>query len=163
MLNYDSSCSSSTSSQNKRVTFSQDQTGGGDVVIDVNNLAEVPSGNHWERYYGSTGSKFSNHHRNEISSGKSDYWKIFNSPYFDYRKTHSRVCSSPCHMLIRGTFFSGEFMIALLFRQAAMRITTWMWPRQSSSRATRRVINAGWMAQRRGSRDGGCATIAKAS
>ncbi len=95
-----SSLESGVSSQ-KRVTFSTDVKGNnkGDVVIDVSRL-DGGGGNgndkhYWESYYGA-GGKFAGHPDQPVSPGggggvRSEYSSVFSSPYFDYRRTHSRV------------------------------------------------------------------------
>jgi hypothetical protein len=65
-------------------------------VIDVSQLTSGSYGyNHpnsaWETYYGTT--EFSSEPSLKGSMGKfgDSYKSVFTSPYFDYRKTHSKV------------------------------------------------------------------------
>ena len=57
----------------------RDLSGNG-VVINVGDVSERHP---WEKYYGVDSI--------DGSVGKSDYRNIFTSPYFDYRRTHSKA------------------------------------------------------------------------
>ncbi len=48
-----------------------------------------------------------------------DYKHIFNSPYFDYRKTHSRVMTKS-RKINYGVYFVLDFRLAVLWALAAM-------------------------------------------
>ena len=67
-----------------------------EVVVDIGKLNEgYGKAGHWESYYGASG-KFSGDPgagvaKNKELLGGEDYKTIFTSPYFDYRKTHSKV------------------------------------------------------------------------
>ncbi len=94
-----SSLESGGSSQ-KRVTFSHDveKRKGDDVAIDVSRLDGGDSKHYWESYYGASG-KFAGHPDEPVlapgGAGKTEsYSAVFSSPYFDYRRTHSRVMGS---------------------------------------------------------------------
>lgn len=69
-----------------------------DVIIDIAKLnerdgfrSEVGGAPLWERYYGADGKFAGNPEDRNDSAKKTDYRAIFTSPYFDYRKTNSRV------------------------------------------------------------------------
>ena len=64
--------------RSKRV-HPQDSAGNGVVI----NVGEVSERHPWEKFYGVDSA--------DGSVGKSDYRNIFTSPYFDYRRTHSKA------------------------------------------------------------------------
>ena len=64
--------------RSKRV-HPRDSAGNG-VVINVGDVSERHP---WEKFYGVDST--------DGSVGKSDYRNIFTSPYFDYRRTHSKA------------------------------------------------------------------------
>ncbi len=109
----DEGSSSSSSGANKRVKFSEDivvkefrggamaaagargvqmynkvRTSNGSVMIDV---GELERRHPWEKFYGAAGSQLDGGGSGAGSGGKADYRSIFTSPYFDYRRTNSRV------------------------------------------------------------------------
>jgi hypothetical protein len=108
----DEGSSSTSSSNGKRVKFNENVTvkefaghrrsgenglgyandGGNGIVIDVGDLENRHP---WEKFYGAAGSQLDKNDAGGggggASSGKADYTRIFTSPYFDYRKTQSRV------------------------------------------------------------------------
>ena len=60
----------------------RDSAGNG-VVINVGDMSERHP---WEKFYGVDSV--------DGSVGKSDYRNIFTSPYFDYRRTHSKASTT---------------------------------------------------------------------
>jgi hypothetical protein len=65
-------------------------------IIDINQLSSENYGYHhpnsaWESYYGATDFMSERHGRQKSSKFGDSYKSVFTSPYFDYRKTHSKV------------------------------------------------------------------------
>ena len=62
------------------------KSAGNGVVINVGDLSERHP---WEKYYGVDSADGGG--GGGSVGGKSDYRNIFTSPYFDYRRTHSKA------------------------------------------------------------------------
>jgi len=70
---------------------------GDEVLVDVAHLGHR-NGHYWESYYGSRGRFVGDPDEQPLDARNyplqkrpSDYGEVFASPYFDYRRTHSRV------------------------------------------------------------------------
>ena len=79
----------------ERVTRTSPPKSGNPYIIDVSQLTSGSYGyNHpnsaWESYYGSA-ELSSDPSLNVPGQNRDPYKSVFNSPYFDYRKTHSKV------------------------------------------------------------------------
>ena len=107
-----SSSSSADGGSQKKVTFNlvesdRSKRKNMETLLDVGRLAH---GNPWESYYGSnpgkqldaSGRRISRSNQIDGFAATTDYQNIFNSPYFDYRKTHSQQSqvSSMQHTLL---------------------------------------------------------------